>query len=157
MAETDPAAAYLAALEATTAAATEGPWTTREHSGTDIADEAWADFRVTADGAREDVAIFYLTNLVEGDRPEENAAFIITARTAIPRLLAAVEAARTLAEDWAKSAAELDAMAERASARGADPMRTTLMNARAQAHQDCAQALRAAISRELPGEGASGG
>src|ERR1035441_671194 len=67
----------------------------------------------------------------------------------IPALLAAVEAALRLADDWAKSAVEFDAMAERAAARGADPMRTTLLSARAQAHQDCAQALQAAVREQL--------
>ena len=67
----------------------------------------------------------------------------------VPRLLAALQAALRLADGWAKSAAELDAMAERADARGADPMRTTLLGASAQAHQDCAEALREAVREQL--------
>ena len=67
----------------------------------------------------------------------------------VPRLLAAVEAALGLADGWIQSARDLAAMAGRAEARGADPMRTTLMSARAQSHQDCAQALRGAISAAL--------
>jgi hypothetical protein len=67
----------------------------------------------------------------------------------IPALLAAVERVLELADDWAKSAADLDAMAERADARGADLMRTNWLIARAQAHQDCAQALQAAVREQL--------
>lgn len=68
-----------------------------------------------------------------------------------PRLLAAVEAGQKLADEWKATSVQLGEMAERASARGADPLRTTLMDARAQAYQDNAQALREAISRVLLG------
>jgi hypothetical protein len=71
---------------------------------------------------------------------------------AMPRLLAAVEAVLKLAEEWKATSAQLGEMAERADARGADPLRTTLMDARAQAYQDNAQALSEAISAALLGE-----
>lgn len=69
----------------------------------------------------------------------------------VPRLLAAVEAVLGLADEWKATSVQLGEMAERAAGRGADPLRTTLMDARAQAHQDNAQALREAISRALLG------
>ena len=75
----------------------------------------------------------------------------------VPSLLAAFEAVLKLADDWNKKAAELDAMAERADARGADPLRTTLMSARAQAHHDCAQEFRGAIMATLAGNEAGDG
>lgn len=68
------------------------------------------------------------------------------------RLLAAVERLLKLADEWKATSVQLGEMAERASARGADPLRTTLMDARAQAHRDNAQTLREAISGALLGE-----
>jgi hypothetical protein len=56
------------------------------------------------------------------------------------------EAMLKLADSWDGKAAELDGMAERAGVRGADALRTTLMSARAQAHHDCAEALRQAVA-----------
>ena len=54
--------------------ATSGPWTTTEAHGRDIADEGWSDVRVRALG--RDVAVTYMTNILEGDPHEDNAPFI---------------------------------------------------------------------------------
>ncbi len=70
----------------------------------------------------------------------------------VPHLLAVVDALLGLANDWTRQSADLDEMAERAEGRGADPLRTTLMSARAQARQDSAGELRATISRVLARE-----
>lgn len=55
-------------------AATPGPWTTTEAHGRDIADEGWSDVRVRALG--HDVAITYMTGVLEGDPHEDNAPYI---------------------------------------------------------------------------------
>lgn len=68
------------------------------------------------------------------------------------RLLKLADAVLKLADDWDKKAAELDAMAERADARGADPSRAILMSVRAQALSDCAQEFREAITTALTGK-----
>ena len=58
----------------------------------DIADEAWSEVKFTAsDGS--DVAALYISHVLENYNSDEDQAFITTARTAFPRLLAAVEAA----------------------------------------------------------------
>jgi hypothetical protein len=69
----------------------------------------------------------------------------------VPVLLAAIEGVLKLAGEWNEAAASLDAMADRADARGADPLRTTLMSARAQARHDLAAAVRETISSALLG------
>lgn len=50
--------------------ASEGPWEIREEHGRDIADEAWSDVRVV--GATEEVAITYMSNVIEGNPREDN-------------------------------------------------------------------------------------
>ena len=58
------------------------------------------------------------------------------------------EAVLALAAIWEAEAKSLDEMADRAALRGADPLRTTLMTARAQAKEDCARVLRGIIPAE---------
>jgi len=74
----------------------------------------------------------------------------------VPPLLAAVEAVLEEAADWTKTAAILDGKAERALDTGklSGPATSALLSGRAQAYQDCAQALREAITAALLGEGA---
>ena len=133
MPDADRVASTLAEWGKLTRAATIGPW---EKLGFD---DIWSQ------PAGRHVA--------ETMNREADAEFIVTARTAMPRLLAAVEAALKAADSWGKKAGELNAAAERADARGADPLRTALMSARAQAHNDCAQTVREAITTALTGSG----
>jgi hypothetical protein len=83
-------------------------------------------------------------------------AAVNAARDDMPRLLALAEAALKMAGDWGHAAKRLDDMAERADARGADPMRVTQVSADAQAHRDRAAALTEVIARELTGKAADG-
>ena len=86
----DQASTALAAIRAVEQAADPAPWTISARHGVDIADEGWSEVSiVTGDGAP--VALTFLSHVLEPGRDEENAAFIVTARTAMPRLLAAVE------------------------------------------------------------------
>jgi hypothetical protein len=95
MPDTDPA---LAEWRKITEAATPGPWNAETKHGRDIADEAWSEVRIKApDGS--DIASTYISHLLENYRSEEDETFIVTARTAIPRLLAAVDAALGLADE----------------------------------------------------------
>lgn len=73
----------------------------------------------------------------------ESARLIVTARTAMPRLIKAVEAVLKLAGDWDREAS-------------GGPL-AILLGARAQAHQDCAAALRETIRTALTGEEAGDG
>ena len=91
MPDADPLAATLAGIGAIEQAATPGPWTASEKHGMDIADEAWSEVKITAaDGS--DVAALYISHLLENYNSDEDLAFITAARTAVPRLLAALEA-----------------------------------------------------------------
>ena len=86
----DQASTALAAIRAVEQAADPAPWTISARHGVDIADEGWSEVSiVTGDGAP--VALTFLSHVLEPGRDEENAAFIVTARTAMPRLLVAVE------------------------------------------------------------------
>ena len=87
----DRASAALAAIRAIEQAADPAPWTVSARHGVDIADEGWSEVSiVTGDGAP--VALTFLSHILEPGRDDENTAFIAAARTAMPRLLAAVEA-----------------------------------------------------------------
>lgn len=68
------------------------------------------------------------------------------------RLLAALDAVLKLADGFNASAADLDDMATRASLRGADPMRVTMLEAKAAAYRTCAAKVREAITRALTGK-----
>ncbi len=93
----DDLAATLAGWRKTHLEATPGPWGSEEKHGRDIADEGWSEVRIIGPlDSPSPIAITYLTNILEADYTEADAAFIITARTAMPRLLAAVEAALKL-------------------------------------------------------------
>ena len=67
-------------------------------------------------------------------------------------LFAAVEAVLKLADDWDGKAAAFTAAASRDG--GPSRMTRAMLNARVQVLQDCAQALREAITAALLGEGA---
>jgi len=69
-------------------------------------------------------------------------------------LFAALEAALEEAADWVKTSAILDGKAERAIDNGrlSGPATSALLSGRAQAYQDCAQALREAITTALAGK-----
>ena len=95
----DRVASTLAKWRKTEQKASPAPWTVSEKHGMDIADEAWSEVKLTAsDGS--DVAALYISHLLENYNSDEDRAFITTARTAFPRLLAAVEAALKAADGW---------------------------------------------------------
>lgn len=77
--------------------ATKGPWSVSRRHGTDIADEAWSEVKITApDGS--DIAATYISHLLENYTDGDDADFIVTARTAMPLLAAALEAVLKLTE-----------------------------------------------------------
>jgi hypothetical protein len=86
---TEPIADYIAEWRKRERDASAAPWGDRTYSGRDYADEECVDFRVTAGG--EDVAVMYLTGVIESVTADEDAVFIQHARVGIPRLLAALE------------------------------------------------------------------
>jgi hypothetical protein len=89
MGDTDPA--ILAGWREITEAADPGPWVVSANHGVDIADEGWSEVRIVTEGGAS-VAMTFLSHVLEPARDDENGAFIVTARTAMPRLVAAVEA-----------------------------------------------------------------
>jgi hypothetical protein len=158
MSEPIPAAptalsAILAGWRKITEAATPAPWNAEAKHGRDIADEAWSEVRIKApDGS--DVASTYISHLLENCRSEEDEAFIVTARTAMPVLLAAVERALKLAGEWGQDAAYLNARAERAADNGklSGPATSAKLSGRAQAKNDNADELVTAIMAALTGK-----
>ena len=78
---------------------------------------------------------------------EADAEFIVMARTAMPLLLAAVEAPLKLADDWDDKAAALTSAADRD--RGPSRMTRGRLTSRAPVLQECAQALREGITAAL--------
>ena len=79
--------ALLADWKAKTDAATEGPWEIHISPGDHERPSALRAYRVTTADA---------VGLVARDALDDNALFMIAARTAMPKLLAAVEAIRAL-------------------------------------------------------------
>ena len=128
----DRVASTLAEWGKLTRAATIGPW---EKLGPD---DIWSQ------PAGRHVA--------ETMNREADAEFIVTARIAMPVLLAALEAVLKLADDWDGKAEAFTAAASRDG--GPSRMTRAMLNARVQVLQDCAQALREAITAALLGEGA---
>jgi hypothetical protein len=108
----DPLAAELAKWQALTDAATKCPWSITEQHGRDIADEEWSDVRITGP-AGEQIMLAYLTGILEPGSPSEDADpdFVIAARSFVPRLLAAVEAVRTIACGWTAEAKDVPMIA----------------------------------------------
>jgi hypothetical protein len=92
-------AATLAKWREVEQAATAGPWGTLERHGRDIADEGWSDVRIVGGPESEPIAVAYLTDILETDSNEADTEFIVTARTALPLLLAALDAVRKLADE----------------------------------------------------------
>lgn len=90
--EGDAVAVYLAGIAALEQQATHGPWRAEATHGRDIADEYWSDSRISGAGGKP-VAITYLTSVMETDRTDEDEAFIVAARSAVPRLLGALDIA----------------------------------------------------------------
>ncbi len=72
------------------------------------------------------------------------------------RLLDGYEELITLAGGWAHEAARLDDDADDAAVRGAGPLRTADLAARAVALEMCAEAVQSVISRALLGEDGTG-
>jgi hypothetical protein len=137
---TDPAA-ILDRWRAIEQAATPGPWEGHSHGpATARVRDVWHD---------------------EIDRPlaervlrEADLQFIVTARTAIPLLAAAVEAALKLTGEWDTESDHLDDLAE---SPGADEEGRLILRGTAQGYSDCAADLRAAIASALAGKDAGDG
>ncbi len=150
----DPVAAALDKIRERAKAATPGPWRNEPNTG---AGRVWVQISRHR-GDRDCEPLFNVRSPGRNPSTEEyqqraaDAGFIAHARTDVPRLLAVVDALLGLADDWTRQSADLDEMAERAECRGADPLRTTLMSARAQARQDSAGELRATVSHVLARE-----
>ena len=156
----DPVAATLAEIREREQAATAGPWWFDEDELMWRLHGVHAVIPEQMDGLIPEQVMNHqiLKAPKSGTRYAEywpgaaDAAFITNARTDVPRLAAALEAVLALAADWSETGAKLAAAADRAAERGALPERTNLMDGRAQAHQDCAAALRDHVRTALLGE-----
>lgn len=140
-----PASSALDEIRAFEQAATPGPWEAEDH------DDCWQLFgAVTTFGHPMQLikAPKSGTPYAEYWPDEADADFIVTARTAMPLLVAAIERALELAAGWERKADEADDRAEAASERG-DKDASLLLSGRGQALHDCSFALREAITREL--------
>lgn len=87
--------------------------------------------------------------LAETVRTRDDAEFIVTARTAMPRLVAAVDAALKLADDWDAESDHLDDLAERSDG---DEEGRPVMAGQAIAYHDAAVDLREAVTAALAGK-----
>lgn len=85
----DGLTAELERLSAIEQAADPGPWTVSARHGIDISDEGWSEVSIVTGGGAT-VAMTFLSHVLEPDRDDENGAFIVAARTAMPRLVAAL-------------------------------------------------------------------
>lgn len=68
-----------------------GPWKPGYRTWTEISDEQCAEARIIGPDDGQ-LAITFLSDVLEPDRAAEVEAFIVTARIAMPRLVAALEA-----------------------------------------------------------------
>jgi len=139
----------LAGIRAIEQAATEGPWEAHSHA-------AGPSYTIRVFDIWHDEQDAYIAQdcLTEAD-----AQFIVTARTAMPRLLAAFGAVLELADDWDARARQLDAEADAADGQitARSERRTAVtLSARAGVHDKCAHELRAAIRAALTGTGKEG-
>lgn len=69
----------------------------------------------------------------------------------VPVLLAAIDAALKVADEWDAQAKKLESRSEFLFERSGETA-AVMLDGRSQAHKDCARALREAISRELTGQ-----
>ena len=69
----------------------------------------------------------------------------------VPVLLAAIDAALKVADEWDALAKKLESRSEFLFERSGETA-AVMLDGRSQAHKDCARALREAISRELTGQ-----
>lgn len=127
MADAGPLAAALGEIRAREQRATPGPWKAETDRGLDLDGDGWDIQAVNGPGG-EPILLTMVDHPNKGD-----ARFAAAARSDVPRLLAAVEAALAEAEKWKRFAAPGDAQDE------------------------CADDLRAAITRALLGEEAPDG
>ena len=140
----DDLTAELARLSKIEQDATAGPWGTLERHGRDIADEGWSEVHVVGGPDSEPLAATFISHTLETDNTEADTAFIVESRTAMPRLLAAVEAALKLADDWGAEARGIFLEAARTADAGEVGAASAL--------QSSAADLRAAITTALTGE-----
>lgn len=92
----DALSAELAAIRATTAAATEGPWRAEPNTG---AGRVWVQIgRSRHDADCE--PLFRVRGGPSYEQREADAAFIVAARSGVPRLLTAVEAVLEMVAEW---------------------------------------------------------
>jgi len=121
----DEVSATLAGIRAIEQAATEGPWEMHSHAPS----YATRVFDIWHDEQDAYIAQDCLT--------EADAAFIVTARTAVPRLVAAVEAVLEAAETWRALAGD-----------SASPFDIAIAS--------CAKQVRGRVTAELAGTGKEG-
>lgn len=150
----DDLAAALEQWRMAAAQATPGPWHIDEKHGRDIADEGWSEVRIK-DAEGDDVAATFISHLLEPGNSVQDEVFIVAARTAMPRFLAAVEAALKLADEMKQEAAAARKRAKGHVDRG-DGHAAAFAEGTAEALKGCARAFRETINRELTGKEAGG-
>ena len=161
MTDTDPLAAYLTEVREREQVATPGPWVLEidyEDSGDDykpMTPFPYA-FKLPVPNVERTLGNYRDNDYLYSEVCEltmGTAEFIAAARTDVSRLLAAVEAAQGLVARWEAKARHLDAAADRIP--DSEPG-GTLKLVRAQAHEECARALREAVSAALLSEESPG-
>ncbi len=152
----DDLTAELAKLRKTHLEATPGPWGAEEEHGTDIAGEGRSEVRVVGPlDSPAPVAATFISRTLETDNTEADTAFIVAARTAMPRLVAFVEAVLALADDWDAEAAQASDRSDVANERG-ETGTFYLAAGKTLALDECADMIREAITTALTGEEAQG-
>lgn len=143
----DPLAAYLAEVRERGQAATKGPWYNEPSTG---AGRVWVQIGRKRHADADCEPLFNVRSIgtpAEDEKQQQafrqraaDAAFIVGARSDVPRLLAALEAALVLAGEWCNLAD--DGLPASALTEDRDWVRAT-----------CADSLREIITRELLGKG----
>lgn len=124
--------AELERLHAIGQAATEGPWEVHRSASFGV--------RLASDESDWPLAGNF--------RRDADAEFAAAARTAMPRLVAAIQRLSELADEWDAESDELDNLAEKP---GTDEEGRPVVQGQAIAYHDCAQELREAITQALSG------
>ena len=130
--------ATLAGWRETEQAATPGPWTACGIGDDEVwSEEPWG-------------------HVAETMGNQADAGFIATSRTAMPRLLAAVDAVLKLPVEWRRESEALRDAAGKVWEDTPDAPGVRLKHAYAAGYAECAKSLEAVITRELTKEGGDG-
>jgi hypothetical protein len=149
----DDLAAYLGAARKHCEAATAGPWYNEPNTG---AGRVWVQIGRKHFPDADCEPLFNVRN--HGGSPtaqdyrqrEADAAFIVAARKLMPALLGAVEAARKIIAEWEDEARRMDAQVDSPALAGSDnSLRRQVLGIRATGREECARALREAITSKL--------